>query len=450
MASRYPAFVIHLTQLYPSERFFGALGGVIVVAAASHWLPPLFWLAVGGSVGILMLTLADAYRLYLAAAGVTAVRQPPRVFSLGDELPVRISVENVSSFFLHLTIIDELPAQLQLRDHRLSLTLGPRERKTLAYGLRPLSRGVYKFGAVNVFLNTRWCLAERRLRVGQAQEVAVYPSIVQMERFAPPIRGGVSATGNQRARTLAKSYAFDQIRAYVRGDDLRRVNWKATARRGEVMVNQYDIERAQRVYCLIDKGRTMGMPFGGLSLLDHAINAALAVSKVVLQQQDRAGLLTFSDKLGDVLVADGKPDQLRRILETLYRQKEREGESSYDLLYQAIRRWVPARSLLLLFTHLESAHALDRVLPALRRIARYHTLLVVLFEDTEVTGLLDTPTSDAETVYRKGTARRYLLERQLVAARLRQNGIQVLLVRPEALTGAVISRYLEMRGRGGL
>ena len=176
------------------------------------------------------------------------------------------------------------------------------------------------------------------------------------------------------------------------------------------MVNKYEIERAQRIYTVIDKSRTMLMPFGGLSLLDYAINASLALSSVILNREDRAGLITFSDKLGDVLTADGKPDQLRRILETLYRQEEREGESDYDLLYYATRRFLPGRSLLLLFTNFESNYALDRVLPILRRIARNHSLVVILFENTEIADLLGERTSDVEDVYLKSTARRYLQE----------------------------------------
>ena len=317
-------------------------------------------------------------------------------------------------------------------------------------GCGPLPGACTASANLNVFLQTEWRLAERRLEVEQAQDVAVYPSIVQMKQFSLGNRAAVPASGSRRPRPVAKSYEFDQIKEYVRGDDLRSVNWKATARRGGVMVNQYEVERAQRIYCVIDKGRTMRMPFGGLSLLDHAINAALALSNVVLRQQDRAGLLTFSDKLGDVLVADSKADQLHRILETLYRQKGREGESDYDLLYYATRRFLPGRSLLLLFTNFESNYALDRVLPILRRIARNHTLLVILFENTEIADLLHTPTPDVESVYLKGTARRYLQERQLMAARLRQNGVHVVLTRPEALTGAVITQYLNLKGKGGI
>lgn len=444
------AIIDHLRGLYLGSRFFWVLGAVVVLSVIGFWYPFMYYFAVVLLVGLVLLTTGDIYRLYRSAAGVTAVRQPPEVLSLGDELPVRVMIDNDSDYALGIVITDELPAQLQIRDQRLPLAVPARTKRSVAYRVRPTSRGEYHFGDLNLFLSTDWQLAERRLRIPHAQMVAVYPSIVQMKQFGLRAHAAIPAAGRRRPRPVSKSYEFDQIKEYVRGDDLRSVNWKATARRGELMVNKYEIERAQRIYCVIDKSRTMLMPFGGLSLLDYAINASLALSNVILKREDRAGLITFSDKLGDVLTADSKPDQLRRIMEALYRQREREGESDYDLLYYATRRFLPGRSLLMLFTNFESKYALDRVLPILRRIARNHSLVVILFENTEIADLLGSPTEDVDAVYLKSTARNYLQERQLMAARLRQNGVNVVLTRPEQLTGAVIDRYLELKGRGGI
>ena len=442
--------MIHLSNLYLGTRFFVLLAVAGVLGAVGFWYPGAFYLGVGLLVVLLSLTTYDTYLLYRSARSVSAVRKPPQVFSLGDTLQVQLFLHNASAQDLSLLLIDELPDQLQIRDQRIPVRIAASEKLVLEYGLRPISRGIYAFGNLNVFLQTRYALAERRLIVAQQQEVAVYPSIVQMKQFALPAHETVLVGGQRRPRPVTKSYEFDQIKEYVRGDDLRSVNWKATARRGELMVNKYAVERAQRIYSVIDKGRTMLMPFGGLSLLDYAINASLALSNVILRRDDRAGLITFSDKLGDVLAADSKSDQLRRILETLYRQKEREGESDYDLLYYATRRFLPSRSLLILVTNFESNTALDRVLPILRRIGRNHSLVVVLFENTEIADLLDPPAADIEEVYLKSTARRYVQERELMAARLRQNGVQVVLTRPEELTGNVIAKYLELKGRGGI
>jgi len=435
-------------RLHLGDRFFIVLGVMIVMSVIGFYEDVFFYLAIIGLTGLLFAVLYDILVLYTIADRVTAERRTPRVFSLGDEMPVRIQVRNAGTQPVSAVLTDELPADLQIRDHSIPFQLDVDAERELSYPIRPMTRGEYHFGNINLFLTTAWKLAERRLEFPAEETVPVYPSILQMQQFTLQAKTTVPATGRKRMRRLAKSYEFDQIKEYVVGDDFRSINWKATGRRNTLMVNQYEDERAQRVFCCIDKGRTMLMPFKGLSLLDYAINATLALSNVILTREDRAGLLTFADKIGTVLPADAKPDQLRRIMETLYRQKDQQMESDYDLLYYASRKLLGGRSLMILFTNFESNYALDRVLPALRRIARAHQLVVILFENTEIAELLDTPTWEVEDVYLKSTARNFLQQRELMAARLRQNGIKVVLTRPEDLSGAVINQYLELKRRG--
>ncbi|MEL7160420.1 MAG: DUF58 domain-containing protein [Bacteroidota bacterium] len=438
----------HLRYLYLGDRFFAGLAGVIVLSAFGFWWEGLYYLALLGLVVLLLALGYDGWRLCRSARQVSAERQLPKVLSLSDEMSVRVRVQSESAQHLYVTLTDELPAELQIRDHHLPFELAPGAEREISYPVRPLTRGEYRFGNINLFLNTPWKLAERRLEIPQEQSVPVYPSILQMQQFALQAKTTVPAAGRRRMRRLAKSYEFDQIKEYVVGDDVRSINWKATGRRNDLMLNVYEDERAQRVFCCIDKGRTMLMPFNGLSLLDYAINATLALSNVIIKRQDRAGLLTFSDKIGTVLPADSKPDHLRRIMEALYRQQDRQKESNYDLLYYASRKLLGGRSLLLLFTNFESNYALDRVLPGLRRISKMHQLVVILFQNTEVAGLLDERIEEVEDVYRQSTARRFLQQRELMAARLRQNGIKVVLTRPEDLSGEVINAYLELKRRG--
>ena len=430
------------------NRLFAALTGVILLAVAGFYWNPFYYLAIVLLVATLGGLAFDYYTLWRMARNVSAERLTPRVFSLSDEMNVRIRIRNEGTRHVYARVIDELPFDLQVRDHFIDLELPPGADRELRYPIRPLTRGEYGFGRINVHLSSSWKLAEWHLKLGKPETVPVYPSILQMQQFALRGTTTVPATGRKRMRRLAKSYEFDQIKDYVLGDDVRSINWKATSRRRSLMVNQYEDERAQRVYCFIDKGRTMLMPFAGLSLLDYAINATLALSNVIIRREDRAGLLTFSDKIGTVLPADSKPDHLRRLLEALYRQEDRQVESNYDLLYYASRKLLGGRSLIILFTNFESNYALDRVLPGLRRIAKAHQLVVVLFENTEIAELLEEPTREVDDIYRKATARRFLQQRELMAARLRQNGIKVVLTRPEDLTGEVINKYLELKQRG--
>jgi uncharacterized protein (DUF58 family) len=438
----------HLRYLHLGNRFFIGLGAVVVLSATGFYWAGLYYLAVVGLVALFGLLGYDTWRVYRIAGKVSAERKVPKVLSLSDEMNIRVVVHNAGPKEVNVVLTDELPADLQIRNHQIAFELPAETDRELAYPIRPLTRGEYDFGNINLFLTTDWKLAERRLEIPAQMMVPVYPSILQMQQFTLKAKTTVPAAGRKRLRRLAKSYEFDQIKEYVLGDDYRSINWKATGRRNALMVNQYEDERAQRIFCCIDKGRTMLMPFNGLSLLDYAINATLALSNVILTKEDRAGLLTFSDKLGTILPADSKPDHLRRIMEALYRQQDQQVESNYDLLYYAGRKLLGGRSLMILFTNFESSYALDRVLPALRRIARSHQLVVILFENTEIAELLEERAEDVEDVYLKSTARNFLQQKELMAARLRQNGVRVVLTRPEKLSGAVINEYLELKRRG--
>lgn len=442
----YPAN--RLKKYLRSNRLFSALGAIILFSVIGFYWRPFYWLAILGLVVLLSALVFDYYRLFRIAKKITAIRLTPKVLSLSDEMNIRIRIANNSHQAVSVRVIDELPFDLQIRDHGIDVELAADAERELRYPIRPLTRGEYGFGRINLWLTSPWKLAEWRVIRGEEEVVPVYPSIIQMQQFSLKAKTTVPATGRRRLRRLAKSYEFDQIKDYVQGDDLRSVNWKATSRRHTLMVNQYEDERAQRVFCFVDKGRTMLMPFEGLSLLDYAINATLALSNVIIHREDRAGLLTFSDKVGTVLAADSKPEHLRRIMEALYRQEDRQVESNYDLLYYASRKLLGGRSLIILFSNFESNYALDRVLPGLRRIAKAHQLVVVLFENTEIDDLLHERTEDTEDIYRKATARRFLQQRELMAARLRQNGVKVVLTRPQELTGEVINKYLELKQRG--
>lgn len=166
----------------------------------------------------------------------------------------------------------------------------------------------------------------------------------------------------------------------MQGDELKTINWKATSRKNELMVNQYQEEKSQSIYCIIDKSRNMQMEFDGLSMLDYAINSTLVFSNIALRKGDKAGLITYSDKIGTLLAADRAGGQMRRIQEALYNQKTQYRESNFELLYQSIRRTVKTRSLLVLFTNFETEFSMRRAMPYLRKLNQKHVLTVVFFK----------------------------------------------------------------------
>ncbi len=375
-------------SLFFARRFYALFVVVIVLFTLSFGLSFLFLPAQLSAALLFMTAIFDWVLLFARRQGIPVRRILPDKLSNGDINSVRLVARNLYSFRVSLRIIDELPDQFQYRDLSLRCVLKVGEEQTIEYRLRPTRRGEYFFHAINVFIKSPVGLIVRRKVTDAEKMVRVWPSFFQLKQYElMALSNNLQESGNKRIRKLGQSLEFDQIKEYVSGDDIRNINWKATARRGgQLMVNNYMDEKSQQVYCMIDKGRIMKMPFGGMSLLDYAINATLILSRVALIKQDKAGLLTFADQLGTFLPASRKAMQMTSILENLYNQQTRFLETDYEKLYTLVKTRIPQRSLIVLFTNFESLSGLHRQLPYIRGMARNHLLLVVFFENT---GLLE-------------------------------------------------------------
>jgi uncharacterized protein (DUF58 family) len=262
------------------------------------------------------------------------------------------------------------------------------------------------------------------------------------------ISNRLTEAGIKKVRRLGHTLEFEQIREYVAGDDYRTINWKAAARKAELMVNQYDDEKSQQVYAAIDMGRVMKMPFAGMSLLDYAINASLVISNIAIHKQDKAGIITFSNTLGTVLPADRKAIQMARILEILYNQETRYPESSCEALFAALKHKIRQRSLVLLFTNFETLSSLQRQLPYLRSIAGSHLLVAIFFKNTELAQLLDSAAVTTEQIYLKTIAEKFAFEKRQIVKELQRCGIHAILTAPPQLTVNTINKYIELKASG--
>ncbi len=437
-------------QLFLTQRFFLA-GWALVLLFVAGWIwHPLFVFARLGTLLLLAAALIDLYLLHGHNTGMNGERHTLERWSNGDRNPVSLALQSGYAIPVRIRVIDELPEQFQKRDLVFSTPLPTWGHHTFHYEVRPVRRGIYQYGAIQVFASTPIGLLERRFSLDRAKEVAVYPGYLQLRRYELlAIHDRLSLAGVKRIRRVANQAEFERIKDYVPGDDRRTVNWKATARRGRLMVNQYQDERAQQVFSLIDTGRVMKMPFEGMSLLDHAINAALVISSIAMHKEDRSGLITFSNTVHDVLSASRQRGQMGRVLQTLYAQGTDHCETDIAVLFTAVERSIHQRSLLLLFTNYESRQALERQLPYLRQLARRHAVVPIFFINTELEHDVTTRPADTEGTYVRTIAERMIHEKRAIARELERNGMPAILCRPQELTVSVINRYLAMKAKGG-
>lgn len=442
-----------LKSLYLSKRFFAGIAVLAALCIVGYWVPMLFLLAQVGLAAFAAGVLADGVLLW-GRGGIEGGRDVPAQLSNGDANGIALSVRSRYRFPVRVRVLDEVPVQFQERGEGFSVSLAPGEVKRLRYALRPTERGAYRFGRLNLYAASPIGLLLRRFRTASETEAAVYPSVLQMHRYAfLAASNRLEEVGVKKVRRVGQTMEFDQIRAYVPGDDRRTVNWKATARRSgggglNLMVNQYEEERAQPVYAVLDMGRTMRSPFDGLTLLDHAINAALVLLNIALQKGDKAGLVAFNEEVRTVLAASRRRGQLGRLLDALYRLDTTFLDPSFEALLATMEHSLRHRGLVLLFTNFETRSGLQRQLPYLRRIARRHRLVVVFFENAGLRALLDRPAQREEDVYVKAFAEGLEVEKREIARELERHGIGALLTKPEALTVDAINRYVALKARG--
>lgn len=436
-------------SLYLTQRLFLILLGFVLAFILANFIEPLFILVKYLFLLYFLTIITDVFLLYLVKNGIRANRLLPEKFSNGDDNPVHITFENLYNFHVSLSVIDEIPIQFQIRNFLFKVKLKKGECKEYTYQIHPTKRGVYKFGKLNVYAESILGLVKKRYIFEEGKDIAVYPSFLQLQKYdLLAFTNHLHEYGVKKIRKVGNTMEFEQIRDYVYGDDIRNINWKATAKRNQLMINQFQDERSQPVYSVIDKGRVMLMPFNGLSLLDYSINASLVISNVALQKNDKAGLFTFSRKIENKIVAERRKSQMELILNTLYNIRTDFAESDFGRLYGNIKRTINQRSLILLFTNFENMDSMQRQLPYLKAIAKNHLLIVIFFKNVELKKLINQPVKNTREIYQKVIAEKFAFDKELIVKELKKNGIQSILTEPEKLTINTINKYLELKARG--
>lgn len=438
-----------LRSFYIHSNFFIYVSVLSACFMLSFWVPFLYAIAWLATIGLGLLLLLDLYLLYILKSRVEAHRLTPQKLSNSDDNILSIRLQSLAPYLVHVVVIDELPEQFQKRDFEYKTILKPHTKQTFEYTVKPVDRGVYVFGNLNVYVSSPLRILKKRYTFQNQQNVPVYPSIIQMQQYDfLATSNRLSSIGLKKIRRIGHTQEFEQIKDYILGDDYRNVNWKATAKKNQLMVNQFQDEKSQPIYSVIDTGRVMKMPFEGLKLLDYAINTSLAFSNVALKRKDKTGLITFSKQVDTFLPALAQRSHLNMILEQLYRVDTRFTDSDYGALYTQIKRNINHRSLLILYTNFEHKSALQRQLPYLKAIAKNHVLVVVFFENSELTALINTPSQNIQEIYHQTIAEKFYLEKKWMQKELQKHGIQTILTQPQQLTIKTINKYLEIKSRG--
>lgn len=438
-----------LKGFYLTSRFLFIVVIIVLSFFFGYYFPILFFLSKILLVAFLTIIVIESLIIFSNKSGLFAERILSDRLSNGDENEIKIVVTNNYAIKTRVKIIDELPFVFQIRDFEINSELEKTSTKIFNYSIRPVKRGEYQFGALNIFVSTILNIVSRRYRFEQNKTAAVYPSYIQMKKYQlMAVSDRLVEVGIKKIRRIGHSMEFEQIKEYVQGDDYRTVNWKATARKRQLMVNQYVDEKSQQVYSIIDLGRTMKMPFDKMSLADYAVNSSLVISNIALLKQDKAGIIAFNNKVTSVLLAERSPLQMKKIVELLYNQETEFLESDYEKLAAVTKSKIKQRSLLLFYTNFETANSLRRQLPYFKNLASSHLLIVIFFKNTGLDKLLNSKSGSIEEIYNKTIAEKFSFEKKIIQKELASIGIQSILTTPQQLSVNTINKYLELKARG--
>ncbi len=431
-------------------RLYIALGitvCIFILAFVFPWLylPGIFcfWITLAA-------TVIDFILLFGNPTGIVSKRTTKFTkLSNGDTNDLFIDITNNYSFPVSVEIIDEIPEQFQFRKFQFFKNLSVNGKEKIKYTLKPLSRGEFHFGSLIVLASSKIAFVKRRFTFDQSVMLPCYPSFLKLRQYELlAISDRLVDVGIKKLRKVGQSTEFDHIKEYVIGNDIRAINWKASARKNQLMVNHFMDERAQQVYSVINTGRIMQMPFEGLSLLDYAINASLVLSHISYIKHDKPGLITFSNTLQNSVAADRKGNQLYRLQEALYNVKTNYLETNYEVLLSYTRTKLTQRSLLLLYTNFETVNSLRRQLKYIKQVAKNHLVVVIVFENTELHELLNTKASNTAEIYRQTIAKKFDYEKQQIVLELQRSKIQCVYTKPQHLTVNTLNKYLELKARG--
>ena len=437
-----------LKEFYLTPRFLLITAIIVLLLFFGYFFDPLFFIAKILLISFITVVFVETLILFSTKKNIFAKRILSERLSNGDDNEIKIILTNNYSFDVNLKIIDELPFIFQIRDFEISSKVESGKTKIFSYVIHPVKSGEYQFGALNVFVSTILNIVSRRLKFEQSKSVKVYPSYIQMRKYQiMAIADRLMEVGVKKVRRIGHSMEFEQIKEYVRGDDYRTINWKATARKRQLMVNHYIDERAQQIYSIIDMGRTMKMPFDQMSLLDYAINTSLVISNIALLKHDKAGIVTFNNKVNSVLPAERNSVQMKKILDSLYKQETNFLESDYENLAGVVREKIKQRSLLLLFTNFETANSLKRQIPYFKSLSRSHLLIVIFFFNVGLDELLYNKAKSLDEIYHKTIAEKFAYEKRVIQKELTSIGIQSILTTPQKLSIDTINKYLELKAR---
>ncbi len=437
--------------MFLKNRFFIILFSIAAISALGILVDVLYGVAIAALCLFAIVSIADA--VMLMTLRLEGERSIASKLDLGEENIISFNVKIKRGRLRGAYVIDEIPTEFLTDTDRHDMEKDRDGDYGCHYAITPSCRGNFELGRTLVFASFLGLLERRIVLVNSGKKVDVYPAFSRLREKDEQVRSKqILSTGSHKRQLPANQTEFRDIREYVVGDDIRTINWKATARTGNTMVNEYEDERSQHIVNVIDCGSAMQRTFHALSLQDHAINASLLVSYSALEKEsDCVGVCSYGPKGISFLPPRAGKVQFKSIMQQLYALGTEYGESDIEQLCLMLDRNVKRRSLVFLYTEIPTMSALERQLQFFKRISTRNCLVVVNCLDKELESVSErhfegkTQRKYHSQCVERTLAKDMVNQKQLIADTLQQNGIYCLSIYPEALSFGVLKKYLELK-----
>ncbi len=423
--------------------------GVLPLLFVGH-APGLLYAVLGYNFLLAACTVADALATPAPGDALRAERQVDEKLSLGAANAVAVDVQNRTGSALRVTARDTPPYQFALDSpvQRVLPVPGGNRALRFTYSVTPPAKGDFSFGDLYVHYPGRLGLIVKQGRIPAAQAVKVYPNLREMEKYELLARRGrLMQMGLRTAKMRGGGSEFESLREYVPGDEYKKIDWSATARRGKLITRQYEAERSQNIVLLLDTGRNMLQPVQKMAKLDYVVNTALMLAYVAAASDDKIGLMAFDADVRVWLPPAKSKAQVYQILENLYNLEARMVESDYKEAFQNLATRWRRRSLVVLFSDLVDPDSSAQILDAVPIIEGLHRVVCVTVSDPNIIRAAKGMPESSADVYQKAVAQQVLQERRQAISVLKRRGVWTIDSPPEDLTADLINHYLDLKAR---
>ena len=434
-----------------SRRFLWLMAAGIIPLLLSGLFAPLALLAVVWNVVLFSLALLDYVRCARPDHAFSVNRVTDDALSVAASNTISLHVRNETAQKVNAFVRDEPPPSFALgtgETRQVARRFAPFETWTMVYSVTPPARGDFTFGDVYVRVTGPLGLVIRQGKIAAAKPTSVFPNLRQVGDYDMMLRRAhLVRQGARKTRITGGGREFASLRDYTPDDEYRTIDWKATARRGKVISRTFEAERSQDVLLLLDLGRLMRQEIAQTQKIDHVVNAALMLSHVVAEADDRVGLLTFADQAKAWLPPRRGRAQAQDILQALYASRALPVESDYRAAFRFLSARWRKRSLAVLFTDLADPESSAVLLAEIGQLSRAHLVLCVVVSDPLIEERARQTPTQAVQVYEKAVAEEVISDRRRALALLEKRGVLVVDAPPQEVTADLVARYLSVKSR---